>query len=86
MSNAEPASVAVSATPVHATPASAAQSTLEKRRPVTNGEQVEITRDFVTKRTNVYGTPETFILIERTNVPGKVLTPAQLDALIEKAQ
>ena len=66
--------------------ASAAQSTLEKRRPVTNGEQVEITRDFVTKRTNVYGTPETFILIERTNVPGKVLTPAQLDALIEKAQ
>ena len=86
VSNAEPASVAVSATPVHATPASAAQSTLEKRRPVTNGEQVEITRDFVTKRTNVYGTPETFILIERTNVPGKVLTPAQLDALIEKAQ
>lgn len=66
--------------------APAAQSTLEKRRPVTNGEQVEITRDFVTKRTNVYGTPETFILIERTNVPGKVLTPAQLDALIEKAQ
>lgn len=77
---------AVPAAPVHATPASAAQSTLEKRRPVTNGEQVEITRDFVTKRTNVYGTPETFILIERTNVPGKVLTPAQLDALIEKAQ
>lgn len=71
---------------VPAAPASAAQSTLEKRRPVTNGEQVEITRDFVTKRTNVYGTPETFILIERTNVPGKVLTPAQLDALIEKAQ
>ena len=70
----------------NAEPASAAQSTLEKRRPVTNGEQVEITRDFVTKRTNVYGTPETFILIERTNVPGKVLTPAQLDALIEKAQ
>ena len=117
VSNAEPASVAVSATPVPAAPASAkksdtkkvaaqpskkpvphkvdavpaapapaAQSTLEKRRPVTNGEQVEITRDFVTKRTNVYGTPETFILIERTNVPGKVLTPAQLDALIEKAQ
>ncbi len=86
VSNAEPASVAVSAAPVYATPASAAQSTLEKRRPVTNGEQVEITRDFVTKRTNVYGTPETFILIERTNVPGKVLTPAQLDALIEKAQ
>ncbi len=86
VSNAEPASVAVSATPVHAAPAPAAQSTLEKRRPVTNGEQVEITRDFVTKRTNVYGTPETFILIERTNVPGKVLTPAQLDALIEKAQ
>lgn len=71
---------------VPAAPAPAAQSTLEKRRPVTNGEQVEITRDFVTKRTNVYGTPETFILIERTNVPGKVLTPAQLDALIEKAQ
>ena len=78
--NAVPAALAPAA------PAPAAQSTLEKRRPVTNGEQVEITRDFVTKRTNVYGTPETFILIERTNVPGKVLTPAQLDALIEKAQ
>ena len=81
-----PAKKKVVAPTASAAPAPAAQSTLEKRRPVTNGEQVEITRDFVTKRTNVYGTPETFILIERTNVPGKVLTPAQLDALIEKAQ
>ena len=66
-------------------PAAPASAALE-RRAATDEKQVEITRDYVAKRTNVYGTPETFILIERTNVPGKVLTPAQLDALIEKAR
>ena len=59
---------------------------MEKRRPVTDKKNVDITREFVTKRTNAYGEEETFILIERTTVPNKVITPAQLDELIEKAQ
>jgi hypothetical protein len=47
---------------------------------------VKILRDSVTTRVNPYGEEEVFIVIERTDEPGRVLTPQQLDELINKAQ
>ena len=68
------------------------QETTEKALKTTNVDReksdkpVKILRDSVTTRVNPYGEEEVFIVIERTDEPGRVLTPKQLDELINKAR